>query len=308
MQQEETNFSRKISKSKHSSVKLIGLILFVLCLSTFLLFKLLPENPIKPFLTIPEITSKTQAGCIICDSTESLLEKFQNDSLVGQPLHQMLNQVLGKMANYRKIIQRGYTYAYTDSIQIDIILQTHIDYSNLSVLNPEALASQKRIMVLTKHLEPDIFGWEGTDCDPLSEDAIIDLTIDFARKYQDFSLNRREVEQIFHECRKIDAMFNYITSENAKISIGVEDMDLFTAHHWMIDGISRQPNQAYVCLFDNLGMLRSEVAISKMIVKLHQMYSNHGVIIIGYLHKQELKKIIQMLGVKSNFYDTHHVR
>ena len=116
------------------------------------------------------------------------------------------------------------------------------------------------------------------------------------------------MEQIFHECGKIDAMFNYITSKKAKINIGIEDMDLFAAHHWMIGGISQGADQAYNCLFNNLGMLRSEIAISKMIIKLHQMRSNHGVIILGYLHEQELKKIIEMLGVKSNFYDTHRAR
>ncbi|MFA6198384.1 MAG: hypothetical protein WC734_04525 [Patescibacteria group bacterium] len=198
------------------------------------------------------------------------------------------------------------TWNETLGLQIDVILQEHLDASGRTDPTERMARSQAAIQLILEREAYPVIGMEGCDLTRIDGESQYQLLRAFYQK-RGLPLPAEE------EMRGRVSMFmqsnggtRYALEHRNTLVFGCEVESLLTAEGVFVEGkLDQYLSDPYINnLLTVLGASRSVMAVATTIRTLRAQHQTRGVIIFGAAHEPDLKFILRSLGIRSKFYNT----
>lgn len=279
-------------------------LVFFALLVSLLLFACKSENKFPYILDVPsERDSSVSAEPIMAfkDSVEKFSKIYLNDPILGSDVKDALNS----LPRCERIISEA--YAISRGLQVDVILQSHKeDYLPTAVsegLMSEVFESQISILNHLRKCKYDVIGDEGVDLDRVTMDSLCYLLRQGFIETGNIPPFRGELEKSIKENFPESAVNQFALENPERIVIGSEVKEINHLHFSVLSMLANLSvadlNLTMLSLY--LKILRSELALAKLTLKLKEVNGSKGVIIIGGAHFPEMYYMIQDMGMVGTF-------
>lgn len=192
--------------------------------------------------------------------------------------------------------------AHAQGKTVTVILQIHRSFHESPKELEDVIDCQKKIFEILEAEQHDVLGTEGHDLDPYTITSYAEACANEGMR--DENGNKFPLDALIEtlKSRKDDeAALAYTIAHPTGAIIGVEDRPLndlnmsfinqsgVIAHHLGREWTFR--------VGDLIRRARSEIALAKVIEKLHRLKKRRGVIVIGYAHEPEYKELAEKYGI-----------
>ncbi|MCX6712856.1 MAG: hypothetical protein NTY66_01460 [Candidatus Vogelbacteria bacterium] len=252
----------------------------------------------------------------IFDRLAVVLPEFET----GNPLAPFVQNLKKQLPNLKEFLQTWLPEA--KGLQIDLILQTHSYPEMIGDLRKveEVKNSQIKVRRILEELSPDIVTTEGSANDEINglSDVIAEQIANDShqQKVSGEILTPLDPEQLKQALLAVqlpmDGCLQYLLAKPASKIIGGETIDLWACNgnlnNILANDDQKQPKIYYSQLNERLKPLlvdaRSDLTVARIIRALQQSGKKQGAIVIGFYHRERIKRLAQVWGFKCSVYST----
>lgn len=246
----------------------------------------------------PMVPADTARAAFLPDS--AFLAQFCNLDDLRAPLRNCIRN----LPAWHHLVRQSWNTA--DGLQIDVILQQHMDASGRTDPTESMARSQAAIQLILEREAYSVIGMEGCDLARIDSESQYQMLRAFYLK-RDMPLpSEEEMRGRVSMFMQSNGVTRYSLSHRTTLAFGCEVESLLTAEGVFVVGkLDQYLSDSYINnLLTVLGASRSVMAVATTIRTLRARHQTRGVIVFGAAHEPELKFILRSLGIRSKFYNT----
>jgi hypothetical protein len=227
-----------------------------------------------------------------------IVPKFVDDPILGPTAKSLVDRL-----GYYKDFFNYYLPKAAD-LQIDYILQAHVEQISDPRNDMLVQMSQVRLKEILELVHYDVIGFEGGVTENVTFDSLLEEAKEYG-KTTGTAIDPEKLRESVMASRNTDGVLQFLfENPNSKV-VGLEDRPLVHLHFTTLGLIPEQPTRQELDeLSDVLRYARSMYATARIIKKLHDVHGTRGVIPFGYRHGPEVRELATTLGFGSRFYTT----
>lgn len=239
------------------------------------------------------IAAPANAATNTITSLESDVARFCTDSLIGQPARRVEYQ----LPKYQQLLATADSLSQFDHYRIDLIGQWHWQQNQNAVEKKKMYQSQRRVFKLLDSLQYQVVGTEGMSVNPITINMLRDTVVCLMKQAGQVT-TPDAVNFMLGSWIRTDGAFQYLQLHPDIRLVGYEDealMELTHRYYQLLHSPAGLHFLSRAQEFQDLGIAirqaRTEIALARMIVELHQANLRCGVIVMGIAHAADYREI-----------------
>ncbi len=217
------------------------------------------------------------------------------------------NKVRSRLPIYLEACSKAFPNA--QNLKLDFILQWHLDQNCDSDCLQGVSRSQATVKRILQDKRYSIVGYEGSSLARVTMQGLDEEQYRHILE-EHYSATRDDVARANELYARYDGVLQYLQESPGADILGIEDDDLWQLHDSVLTqlrsgsrGLDTERLESLQQLADQLRIMRSLVALAKIIEDMQRNQVQNGVIVMGFSHGQEFFALIQQLGVASTIYN-----